>query len=82
MIDPSPQGIIKIFILLFENNTNTTVCTKYYLQTAEIKKYNVMIDEQKFFDQSVKNNLITYDNIVQKIVTCQGDDFIIGCIFG
>lgn len=41
-----------------------------------------MIDEQKFFDQSVKNNLITYDNIVQKIVTGQGDDFKIGCIFG
>ena len=82
MIDPSPQGIIKIFILSFENNTNTTVCIKYYLQTVEIKKYNVMIDEQKFFDQSVKNNLITYDNIVQKIVTGQGDDFIIGCIFG
>lgn len=41
-----------------------------------------MIDEQKFFDQSVKNNLITNDNIVQKFVTGQGDDFIIGCIFG
>ena len=82
MIDPIPQGIIKIFILSFENNTNTTVYTKYYLQTVEIKEYNVMIDEQKFFDQSVKNNLITYDNIVQKIVTGQGDDFKIGCIFG
>ena len=31
-----------------------------------------MIDGQNFFDQSVKNNLITYDSI-QKIATGQGD---------
>ena len=33
-----------------------------------------MIDGQKFFDQPIKNNLTTYDNI-QKIATGQGDDY-------
>ena len=38
-----------------------------------------MIDGQNFFDQPVKNNLITYDNI-RKIAICQIDDCTIGCI--
>ena len=32
-----------------------------------------MIDRRNFFDQPVKNNLITYDNI-RKTATGQGDD--------
>ena len=31
--------------------------------TVEMKDCNVMIDGQNFFDQSVKNNLSTYDSI-------------------
>ena len=38
-----------------------------------------MIDGQKFFDQPLRNNLITYDNI-QKIVTGQGDDCTTDCL--
>ena len=38
-----------------------------------------MIDGRNFFDQLLKNNLITYDNI-QKIATGQGDDYTTGCL--
>ena len=38
-----------------------------------------MIDGQNFFDQPVKSNLRTYDNI-RKVVTCQGDDYRTGCL--
>ena len=38
-----------------------------------------MIDEKKFFNQSVKNYLITYENI-WKIATSQGDDHTTGCL--
>ena len=38
-----------------------------------MKDYNVMIDERNFFDQTVKNNLRTNDNI-RKIATGQDDD--------
>ena len=38
-----------------------------------------MIDGQSLFDQPVKNNLITYDN-VRKIETGQGDDYTTGCL--
>ena len=44
-----------------------------------MKDYNVMIDGQSFFDQTVKNNLITYDND-GKIVFGQGDDYTTGCL--
>ena len=38
-----------------------------------------MINGQKFFNQPVKNDLRTYDNI-QKIATGQGDDYTTGCL--
>ena len=38
-----------------------------------------MIDERNFFDETVKNNLRTYDNI-RKIATGQGDDSATGCL--
>ena len=38
-----------------------------------------MIDGRSSFDQPVKNNLRTYDNI-RKIVTGQGDDYISVCL--
>ena len=38
-----------------------------------------MTDGQNFFDQPVKNNLITYGNI-RKGLICQGDDYTTGCL--
>ena len=47
-------------------------------QNVEIKDYNVKIDGKNFFDQPIKNNKVTYQNI-RKIVTAQGDDNKTGC---
>ena len=38
-----------------------------------------MIDGKNFFDQPIKDNKATYENIT-KITTCQGDDYIPGCL--
>ena len=38
-----------------------------------------MIDGRNFFDQSVKTNLRTYDNI-QNIIASQGDFYTAGCL--
>ena len=43
----------------------------------EIKDYNDMIDGRNFFDQPIKNDLKTYDNI-RRISTGQGDDYTTG----
>ena len=38
-----------------------------------------MINWKNFFDQSEKNDKITYENIT-KIATGQGDDYATGCL--
>ena len=62
-----------------ENTGGRISYTRFYLPLVEIKNYNVVIDGRNFFDQPVKNNLITYDNI-RKIATGQGDDYTTGCV--
>ena len=63
LIDPSFWLVNTLFVLSFENNTDRTVHRKYYPRNIEIKDYNVMSEGQNFFNQPVKNNLRTYDNI-------------------
>ena len=38
-----------------------------------------MIDGQNFFNQSIKNNVVTYDSI-RKIAIGQRDDYTTGCL--
>ena len=52
---------------------------RFYLPNVEIKDYKVTISGKNFFDQPVKNNKITYENI-RKIATGQGDGYTTGCL--
>ena len=79
MVDPSFQGVSRLFVLSFENENDRTSHSTYYLPKVEIKDYNVMIDGKNFFDQPVKNDKVTYENI-RKIATGQGDDYTTGCL--
>ena len=79
LIEPSFQGVNRLFVLAFENDAQRTSNKRYYIPNVEIKDYNVMIDGKNFFDQPVKNNKVTYENI-RKIATGQGDDYITGCL--
>ena len=79
LIEPSFQGINRLFILAFENDDQRTSNKRYYIPNVEIKDYNVMIDGKNFFDQPVKNNKVTYKNI-RKIATDQGDDYTTVCL--
>ena len=79
LVEPSFQGINRLFVLAFENDDDRTSDEEYYLPTVEIKYYNIVINGENFFDQPIKNNKITYDNI-REIATCQGDDYTTGCL--
>ena len=79
LIEPSFQGINRLFVLAFEDDDQRISKKEYYLSNVEIKDYNVMIDGKNFFDQLVKNNKVTYDNI-RKSSTGQGDDYTTGCL--
>ena len=79
LVDPSFQGINRLFVLPFGNDARRTSYKRYYLPTKEIKKYNFMIYGQNFLDLPVRNDLITYDYI-RKIAAGQGGDYTTGCL--
>ena len=79
LIEPSFQGVNKLFILAFENDTQRTSHSGYYLPSVEIKTYDTVINGENIFDQPIKNKKITYDNI-RKIAIGYGDDYTTGCL--
>ena len=70
---------MRLFVLAFENDAQRTSNKRYYIPNVEIKDYNIMIDGKNFFDQPVKNDKVTYENI-RKVATGQGDDYTTGCL--
>ena len=54
LIEPSCQGVNRLFILAFENDTQRTSHSGYYLPNVEIKNYNIVINGENFFDQPIK----------------------------
>ena len=79
LVAPSFQGITRFFVLAFENDAQITNTKDHYIPNVAIKKYNVMINGEKVFDQSIKNDKATYENI-RKICTNSGDDYTRGCL--
>ena len=70
MVEPSFQGVNRLFILAFGNDTQRTSHSGYYHPNVEIKNYNIMINGENFFDQPVKDNKVTYQT--RKIASGQG----------
>ena len=56
LVDASFQGVNRLFVLPFEDNAIRTRHTRYFLSIVEIKDYNITIDGQKCFDQSIKKD--------------------------
>ena len=79
LINPSFQGVNRLFVLSFENESDRTAYMRYYLPKVKTKDYNVKIDGKNFFDQPINNDTKTYENI-RKIATGQGDDYRTGCL--
>ena len=63
LIEPSFQGVNRLFVLAFENDVQRTSHSDYYLPNVEMKNYNIVINGENFFDQPIKNNKVTYENI-------------------
>ena len=53
----------RLFVLLPESEDDRKLHIGYYLRKVEIKDCNFMIDGKNVFDQPVKNDMRTYDNI-------------------
>ena len=79
LVEPSFEGVNRFFVLAFENDIQRTSHSGYYLPTLEIKDYNVLINGENFFDELIKNNKVTYENI-RKIASGQGNNYKTGCL--
>ena len=79
LVEPSFQGVNRLFALAFESDTQRRSHSRYYLSNLEIKDYNIMTDGENFFDQPVKDNKVANENI-RKIATGQGDDYTTSCL--
>ena len=69
LVEPSFQGVNRLFVLANKNDTQRTSAKGYYLPNVEIKDYNIMINGENFFDQPIKDNQVTYENIRKRIST-------------
>ena len=59
LLEPSFQGVNRLFVLAFENDTQRTSAQDYYLPNVKIKDCNIMINGENVFDQPLKNNKVT-----------------------
>ena len=84
LIDSSCQGINRLFVFVYAQNTAVNSHQNYFLPRVEIKNYNLEIDGRNFYDQPINNRetnyLIKQDNEIRKILTGQGDDYTTDCL--
>ena len=62
-----------------DNVTNENSYKNYFLPRLKIKNYNIKIDGRSFYDQSINDLIIQYDEI-RKISTGERDDYTTGCL--
>ena len=55
MIDPIFTNVNRLFVLSYENETDRTSFSKYYVPSVEIKDFNASIDGKRVFEIPVKN---------------------------
>ena len=78
-VEPSFQGVNRLFVLAFEDDVQSTAHNSFYFPTLEIKYYNIMINGENLFDQPIKNNKVTYEKF-RKIAIGQEDNYTTGCL--
>ena len=54
LVEPSFQGVNRLFVLAFENDNYRISTKRCNLPTVEIKDYNFMINGENLFDQPIK----------------------------
>ena len=65
MNDPTFANVNRVLVLDFENETDRTIFSEYYVPEIEIKDYDVLIDQKQFFEIPIKNKEETYEAIIE-----------------
>ena len=67
LIDPTFDNVSRLFALAYENEEDRSSFIRSYTPSVEIKDYNVLIDQQRFFELPFRNKKETYERIVARI---------------
>ena len=65
LVDPTFTKVNRLFVLSFENETDRTSFSKFYVPKVEIKDFIVLIDGKLFFEIPVKNKAEANDAIIE-----------------
>ena len=65
LIDPTFTKVNRLFVLSFENEDDRRSFSKYYVPNVQIKYFNVLINGKSFFDIPIKNDVETYEQIIE-----------------
>ena len=65
LIDPSWQGINRLFVLAYLNDNTSAAKSyrKYFLPRIKMENYNIEIDGRIFYDQPINDSIKLYDEI-------------------
>ena len=85
-LDTSFQGVSRLFVAAYEtgdiqrNTDNQHSRQRYYLQRAEIKDYNVLIDGRSFYDQNLNSSIVRYNELLKMTTGGRSEDYSTGCL--
>ena len=65
LAEPTFTNVNRLFALSFENETDRTSFSKYYVPKVEMKDFNVLIDGKQFFEIPIKNKEEAYEAIIE-----------------
>ena len=75
LIDPAFINVNRLFVLSFENETDRTSFSNYYLPKTQVKDFNVLTDGKQFFEIPPKNKEEAYEAIIEM---SRNNDYTIG----
>ena len=68
LIDPTFTKVNRLFVLSFARTATgdrRDSCSHCHVPNVRIKDFNVLIDGERFFDLSVKNEKVAYEKIIE-----------------
>ena len=83
-LDPSFQGVNRLFVMAYSraaNEPDRNSRQKYYLPRVVLKKYNVIIDGQNFYDNPIESDIEKYREL-KKVMIGKGEDYTTGSLLG
>ena len=82
-LDPSFQGVNKLFLMAYNRADNNQATRngqqKYYLPRIDLKKYNVVIDGGKFYDNPIESDIEKYREL-KKVMIGKAEDYTTGSL--